>query len=908
MKKIATWICDFPRTAVLIVLVLTAVSLVKIRNLEIDSSTHGLMNERDPKKELYEEFKTIFGSDTLTVVIIEAVGKDVFTTETLDFIDNLTAGLRDTEGVVGVQSLTTVKNIRGDGEYLNTDPLVLYVPEDEEELQTIRRNALENDTFIGNVVSKDGRFAAVNVYTEDGDDKTYDQRYLDNLQALIDQYKGNHEVYQIGAPRYNVGFNHIVEDDQTTLVPLAVVVVFLVLVGNFRSRVAVAVPMVTAGVSIAMTIGFMAWVGYAVGVVSVLVPSILIVVGCTEDVHLIAEYFRFRREGEGHLEAIRHAMKHGILAITLTSLTTVLGFIALSLNDITALREFGIICAFGLAANFISTIVMVPCVLRWFGPKAIEKVPQESKNPIVTRFLETIVRINREKRNMVFLFTAIILALAVWGSTLVTVNNDPVSFFAPGSPIRVDFGRIHDDMAGVQSFNIMFETQEEGDVLEPEVLKQVDMVMAHLRESGRFDKVIGLPDFVKMMNREMNNDPAAEVIPDNRGTIAEYLLLLDSENMFRYVDENNRYVSLVIRHNMSGSAEINDTLAGLENYLAANIHPYARDDEARHLHWRITGESILLNSAANAMISGQIESLGLALGAIFIIMSILFMSFKAGIIAMIANIVPILMNFGVMGWFDISLNTGTCMVATIALGIAVDDTIHFMVRYQECLRTTNDQVEAMALAVRKEGRPIIATSLALALGFLIMIASSFQPSGDLGLLSALVMIFALLTDLFITPMLLMAVQLISVWDYVSLRIRNEVLARSTVFRNLKEAEVKKVVLLGALDEIPAGEPVVKEGDAGDCMFLVLAGEVEVWKEGGHVATLGPGQIVGEMAMLGGGTRTATVKANVDSELLRIDHKALGRVEDRNPRIAAKLYANISGVLSNRLKDLTQKVF
>ncbi|MCP4693933.1 MAG: MMPL family transporter, partial [Desulfobacterales bacterium] len=210
------------------------------------------------------------------------------------------------------------------------------------------------------------------------------------------------------------------------------------------------------------------------------------------------------------------------------------------------------------------------------------------------------------------------------------------------------------------------------------------------------------------------------------------------------------------------------------------------------------------------------------------------------LIAIISNLIPILISFGVMGWFGIALDTSTSMVALIALGIAIDDTIHFMIRYQRELRAVNDQQEAMARTIRTEGEPVLFTSLALAMGFAVIMGSSFVPSIYFGGLSALVMVTALLTDLFVNPVLLLTVQLITLWDYVWLRFKKTVLEKSRIFKDLRYSEAKKVVLLGSIQRADAREVVCRQGEAAEEMYLAPAGRLDVILETptGHRKSLG----------------------------------------------------------------------
>ncbi len=908
MSKLASWIARHPKLSFATTLAVTALLLANIDQLRIDASTDALIGQDDPEKAGYEAFIDRFGGDTLTIVVVTPPTGDVFQPETIRLIDEISYAMEGFPGVVGVRSLTTAQNIKGDGEYLDTNKLFEEIPDDPAAYGPLKADALANPTFVGNVVSADASHAAINIRTEDDGEPGYDRRFLDHLQKTIEAHRGAHEIYQVGAPRFNTAFDAYIKRDQVTLTPLAVVVILLALWIAFRSPAGLALPMVASGLSIAATLGFMAWMGFPVNAVTVMVPSVLIVVGCTEDVHLIDEFLQNLRAGQTKVQAIINTARHGALPMTLTALTTALGFFVLALNDIPAIQQFGVVASFGLVINFLFTLALAPALFRWTGtPK--KRAPKK-RSPI-TALLQLAERVSQKRRGTALAISTAVIAAAIAGLFMLRADNDPIGFFRQDAPIREDFERVHADMSGAHLFHLVFETEKPGDAKEPAVLRQVEAAQKFLNGSGLFDQTMSLVDFLKLMNREMTGDEDQYALPGSRNAVAEYVLLMEGDALSRYVDMEDAALSVAVRHHMSGSYEVRRALDRVSEWLALNTGRYVVDGEVRNLTWRVTGESVLLHRAADAMVSGQIKSLALAMGLIFLIMCLLFLSVKAGLIAMVSNAVPILLNFGLMGWLGIPFNSGTCLIATIALGVAVDDTIHFMVRCQRCLHSENNQQRALTLTIRREGRPIVITSAALAAGFVTLVFSPFIPTAHFGALAALIMIYALLTDLFLNPALMMTVQLITIWDYVAVKIKASALRDSLIFRGLKKAEAKTVVLLGSLRRAGAGERIVRQGDRGEDMYLILSGSVDVYLEGEtgarhNVARLEDGAVFGEMALLGEGVRSATVEAAADTELLRIDDRALERVKRRNPSIAVKLFANISKVLIERVRSETRK--
>jgi hypothetical protein len=291
---------------------------------------------------------------------------------------------------------------------------------------------------------------------------------------------------------------------------------------------------------------------------------------------------------------------------------------------------------------------------------------------------------------------------------------------------------------------------------------------------------------------------------------------------------------------------------------------------------------------------------------IFIIMSFLFVNMKAGLLSLVPNIIPVVFNFGLMGLFRVPLNIGTAMVAAIAIGIAVDDTIHFMTRYNQEMRRLKNQDQAIGECIRAEMLPAFSSSLALALGFAVLAFSGFVSIIHFGLLSALVMGIAFISDILVTPALLSKTRLLTLWDMIGLRLRKEVVERSELFRDLKPWQIKKIILLGRIREAEAGDMLIREWDHGDSMFLVLKGEIQVFgtreQTGREIMynLLLPGDIFGEIAMLEPGPRSANVRAKTRSSYVEINREDFDGLQKMYPRIAAKALRNMARILGNQL--------
>src|SRR5262249_10143478 len=289
----------------------------------------------------------------------------------------------------------------------------------------------------------------------------------------------------------------------------------------------------------------------------------------------------------------------------------------------------------------------------------------------------------------------------------------------------------------------------------------------------------------------------------------------------------------------------------------------------------------------------------------------MFLSFRIGFLAILPNLLPIAIFFGVMGWLGIQLNLGTSLIAAIALGIAVDSTVHYMARLDLELKGESDQEKAISRAVRTVGIPIIYTTVALFFGFLTFAFSRFVPIQNFGILSAVTMFASLFANLVLLPAVLGTTKIITLWDLVRLRLPDPV-STIPLFGGLRPSQARVVVLMGEVRRFESGVTIIREGDIGTEMYVILTGRTEVLKHDdmGHrrcVAEYGQGEVFGEMALLrDGARRSADVDATTDVEVLAIDRRFL-QLKRRYPRIASQVFLNLAVMLRDRLERTTDAV-
>ena len=366
-----------------------------------------------------------------------------------------------------------------------------------------------------------------------------------------------------------------------------------------------------------------------------------------------------------------------------------------------------------------------------------------------------------------------------------------------------------------------------------------------------------------------------------------------------YVSHDYRVANIVVRHNINDSHTLNRYITELKEAVTLISGP--------GITARVVGENLLVNSAAESLMVSQVQALLLLLGLIFVLMSIMFTSFKGGAIAMIPSIIPITLMFGIMGLLDIPLNPGTAMVAVIAVGIAIDGTIHLLAHYNELCRTTSDYEGAVYQAVQQVATPLIVSSLALALGFGILLFSNFTIVAQFGALAAATMLISIFANLLITPIIMTRIRLVGLYQIIAIKVNQEVLERSPLFTGMSNYERRKAILISEIHEFNAGDKLVEQGDIGRNMYMILEGEAAVERRDGDssrvLAELNAGEVFGEVGYIRAIERTADVVARTPVSALNFEYERMQKDLKFFPNIVAKLNFNISGILGERLADV-----
>jgi predicted RND superfamily exporter protein len=736
--------------------ILAAVGIVTVvlgffsLRIDLNKRPDELMFKDDPKYPRLQAFFEEFGYDE--VVAAAYAADNVLEAETLQRIGKITRELSQLKGVTRVVSIGNAEDIFAQDGSLTIGPLVGTMPETAEQQEALKQRIEENPLYGGLLVSRDNRIALFDI-TLDAKLKVEERdAVLNRVDELFSEEGNGNPHYMAGSPIGRSELFRCMRRDFSTLLPIGMLLLILAMYLIFRNYLCILLPFIAISLSVVWTVGIMYLAGTELNFFSVLIPTILFIIGTADCIHILSQYQDCRATCRTKSEAVRRTTRMMLAPCFLTTLTTMIAFLSLLACRIEALRLFGVFSATGMGFAFLLSITLLPIGLSIGDTK-----PLSLRKPPSEVFLGTLGRTHRfnvtSKGLLLPVFLAFLLVTG-YGAFRLHVETDPAKFFGRKMRLVTDMLFIEQKLGGFIPFFVVIEGQEEDRIKDTTLLNKMDRLGDFIRKQKGVDKVVSGSDLIKYMNFRLHeNDPKAYRIPADRKAVAELLLMAslsdDSGMLSRFFDYDYSKACLAIRFRHHDFDSYKGLMDAILPYLASEFG--AVPDVTTY----VTGTNMMLANTLMPFLQGLKQGLVFAGAAIFTLMIIVFRSLWFGFISMLANAVPITITFGVMGLLGISLNFATAPIAAITLGIAIDDTIHFLTRFKREFAEDCDYEGAIARTMDSVGKPILITSVILTAGFFIFLLSNFQYTRNMGMLISFTVIGAILGDLVLLPVLLL---------------------------------------------------------------------------------------------------------------------------------------------------------
>lgn len=732
---------------ILAVLLVSVPLVVSVTTLRSQDTYDGWFAADDPTYRFYQTFQSRFAND---MFIMAAFRDDpLITPANIAIIRDLTARLEAMPRIRQVTSLTNVEFIRGSADQLVVEPLVREDEMlDEVTIARIGERAQSRPLYRDVLISGDGTTTAVVAELERVDGMNEEMAVVASVRGILDELTAEtgKRFHLGGYPVMDVDVMQASERDVRTFIPLTLLLIVVALWVLFRRVAPVAFGLIVVALTLLWTFGIYAGAGNEYSMMMSIVPVLLIAIGIADAVHILVHYYEELRQGRAQLDALKRTLRQKARPCLFTTLTTGVGFISFLASDIPIVRLTGVYAALGIGLAFLLSVIVLPALLSLTRPP--RQAAQSQSSGRLETLLAGIDRLTLPRPRAILIGALVVGVMGAWGATQLVAETSWLELLRVGHPLQRDYEFIETNLTGLSNLEIVVEGER--DVLRtPETLHKLDRLSAFALAQPGVRKTLSPVDHVKAINRALHgDDPAFYRIPDDPRQVAQSLLLYEfsgGNELRDYVTGDYASGRLSVLAETTSSRE--------SSALKARIVDYAEDE--LDLSVRTTGTVALVEAMMAKVASSQIKSLAIALGLITVLMALLLGSIRLALISLIPNALPIFLMFGVMGWTGIPLDTATSIVAGLALGIAVDDTIHFLTRFRCELRTTPNYRDALARTTRSVGRAIVSTSVILTVGFSVLLLGSFQGTVYLGLLTGLTMAFAVASDLVLLPALLL---------------------------------------------------------------------------------------------------------------------------------------------------------
>lgn len=783
----------FRRAWLVIAAVLAAVGLasLQIPDIEVRTSIDEFLNEHDETRARYNDFLSQFGRDDMIMLALTA--DDVFDPAFLRRLRELHEALEDeVPHLREVQSLITARETRGTADGLVVGELFEAWPESEAEIAAIRARALANPLYVDFILARDATMTLVTVELDAYDEGPDDLSGFDDLDEtpganassdelprlsgaqeadavmavsdVVDRFATpDFPIYAGGAPVLNVRMMVSLVTNVVVFTGLSTVMIALFLLLVLRRALGVFVPLTIAILSVVGTVGAMGTIGIPAMPISEIVPSFLLAVGVGASVHLIVIFLQRLDLGASREDAIAGALGHSGLPIIMTSLTTAGGLASFAAADLLPVAVFGIVSPLGLIVCLLLSLSLTPALLavvplrtpqpgaETARPRSIESVAPDQWT---TRALARLGTFATRRPGTVLGSCAALVVLAVVGLFRIEVSFDSLEWFPEDLPAIVATRLIDDRFGGAMALEMLVRTGEANGLHDPAVLHALGRARHTLAGLQVGPLVAGpslsIVDVVEEIHQALNEGrPEARVVPDDRALISQELILFEnsgSDDLQDVVDTTFESARVTVRVPQSDALHYPPFADEVERIIQKALPEGATAE--------LTGMMMVMGRTFVATIETMFRSYTIALLVITPLMMLLLGSFRLGLIAMIPNLFPIVLTLGLMGWTGQPLEMFSLLIGSIALGLAVDDTIHFMHGFRRRFAATGSVETAVRETLQTTGQALLFTSVVLAFGFLIYVLSDLNNLFRFGAFTSFSIVMAFLADVLLAPALM----------------------------------------------------------------------------------------------------------------------------------------------------------
>ena len=708
----------------------------EIRSLKIDADILRSLPDEDPDARLLKKIGENFGGNNMGVIILET--DNIYQTSVLEHIQLLTDTLANIDGITTVSSLTNIINIKGGDYGIEIGKLVdeYEMPESPKDFQILRNNILNNEMYKGSIVSEDETSTLIIFNLDNNSDVN---AIAKNVIRKTEELNLPEKLYYIGSPMLLTYISDLMRDDLTNLLPLAFLVIAFILFLSFRSISGVLLPLLIAIIAIVWSLGSMAFLDIKMSMISNNIPIILLAIGSAYTIHVINRINKVSQSKE--TDVIARALAFVLIPLILAALTTIIGFVSFIFGAyLNMIVDFGIFTALGTLFASLLSIFFVPAILEVVNYKRKKNIKQKEHSFLTNYFLKPINALLIKRPKTILIFWMVLIAISIVGMSSIKRSVDIQEYFKKNNPTRLAENIMIEKFGGTKPIFVHFK----GNMQSPKVLKTMIQTSEYMEKSPDVYTSMSIAKLIAEINLNITNKRG---IPNKSDQIEQLWFLLEgNEVLNRFVNEDLTEGIIISKF----KSPDNESKKEFAKYMRAFIATNSSED----CEIEITGMPFVDITMDQSLINSQIGSILIAILFVIILVGIILRSWISGLYASIPIIATIMLLFGFMGLTGISLNIATVLVASVALGIGIDYSIHIISHFNESYKKSQDLYASIQESILISGNAIIINVISVSAGFLILVFSEMVPLQYFGLLIALSMVSSCLGALTLLPSIL----------------------------------------------------------------------------------------------------------------------------------------------------------
>lgn len=747
------WVIRFRWLIILTTLLLVLVAASGARFLGFSTDYRVFFSKDNPQLVAFETLQNTYTKNDNVMFAVEPKDGKVFTRETLAIIEEITKASWKIPYSTRVDSLTNFQHTWADEDDLVVQDLVENaLGFSAAQLKKVQAVALAEPLLLNRLITRKSDITGINVtinrpqktVTETPEVVTFAREMRDNFQKKYP----NINIYLTGVVFMDNAFNEAGEGDMKSLVPVMYAIVLIIMVVSLRTFWGTFATILIMAFSILTGMGLAGWSGILLTPISANAPTIILTLAVADSIHILVTLLHAMRSGKSKYDAIRESLHMNHQPVFITSLTTAIGFLSLNFSDSPPFRDLGNIVAVGVMAAYVYSVFFLPAMMAIL-PLRVKAVSSSHNG-----FIDTLGNFVIHNRNLLFWGMILIITILSFQIPRNNVDEKFNEYFDTRYQFRIDNDHIIDNLTGFESIEYSLSAGESGGISNPKYLKKLEEFADWYREQPGVMYVGTLTDTIKRLNKNMHGDDESYYrLPEERNLSAQYLLLyelslpfgLDLNNQINIDKSSTRFTAVLESISTKAALDLENSA---QEWLKKNTPPEMASHGASPL--------IMFSHIAKRNIESMMKGAGLALVLISVILIVVLRSFKLGLISIMPNMIPMVMTFGIWGWVVGEIGLAVSVVAPVALGIIVDDTVHFLSKFRRARIELGKSIEeAVRYSFRTVGTALFLTSTILVCGFLVLALSGFRMNVQLGLMTTISILCALVVDFLFLPTLLM---------------------------------------------------------------------------------------------------------------------------------------------------------